>query len=46
MKPGRIALFFAAVIAALAIACALFPRDGITVADLMQKDGDGNEYVI
>lgn len=32
MKPGRIALFFAAVIAALAIACALFPRDGITVA--------------
>ena len=32
MKPGRIALFFAAVIAALAAACALFPRDGVEVA--------------
>lgn len=32
MKPGRIALFFAAVIAALALVCALFPRDGVTVA--------------
>ena len=32
MKPGRIALFFAAVIAALAAACALFPREGVEVA--------------
>ena len=32
MKPGRIALFFAAVIAALALICVLFPRDGVTVA--------------
>ena len=32
MKPGRIALFFAAVIAALALACAFFPREGVTVA--------------
>ncbi len=32
MKPGRIALFFAAVIAVLALVCALFPRDGIVVA--------------
>lgn len=32
MKPGRIALFFAAVIAALAVACALFPREGVEVA--------------
>lgn len=32
MKPGRIALFFAAVIAALALVCALFPRDGVSVA--------------
>ena len=32
MKPGRIALFFAAVIAALAVACTLFPREGVEVA--------------
>ena len=32
MKPLRIAFFFAAVVAALASVCALFPRDGVEVA--------------
>ena len=31
MKPGRITLFFACVIVALAVICAIFPSDGITV---------------
>lgn len=31
MKPGKITLFFACVIAALAVICAIFPSDGITV---------------
>ncbi len=31
MKPGKITLFFACVIVALAFICAIFPSDGITV---------------
>ena len=31
MKPGKITLFFACVIVALALICAIFPSDGITV---------------
>lgn len=31
MKPGKIALFFASIVAALAIICACFPSDGVTV---------------
>lgn len=31
MKPGRITLFFACIIVALAIICAIFPSDGVSV---------------
>ena len=31
MRPGRITLFFACIIAALAVICAIFPSDGVTV---------------
>ena len=31
MKPGRITFFFACVIVALAVICAIFPSDGVTV---------------
>lgn len=32
MKPGKITLFFACIVAALAVVCTLFPSDGVTVA--------------
>ncbi len=32
MKPGRITHFFACIIAGLAVICAAFPRDGVSVA--------------
>ena len=31
MRPGRITLFFACIIAVLAVICAIFPSDGVTV---------------
>ncbi|MBR1766385.1 MAG: hypothetical protein IJ745_05020 [Bacteroidales bacterium] len=33
MKPGRITLFFACIIAALAVICTFFPSDGITIGN-------------